>query len=581
MTRQIFAPPAGPSSPPSVSVVAISSVDGPEATDVRSHRIKQLEDELATLRDDMRSAIEEQEIAHEKLQLANEKVIRSNEELQINREEIDLTNEKLLTANQELRVRNDRLSEANAFAGTIFGTIREAIVVLTPDLRIRNVNPVFHSLFGLEEADVEGQLIYELANRRWDILQLRSLLTNVTTCEVPVRNFELTHSFPGVGEKVLSLNARRVVWQQEVILLAIEDITEHRRLQRLIQEREDLTYQLRQTDEAVDQLSVLREQVRARARGELLHASSHDLRASLGIIQGAADLLSFADSDQERGQMLDVIQRNVKQTTRLITELLDFSRLEAGRQSVSFAPFDAADLLRQLGENVRPLIEKKGLTLHLSGEDSLPVEGDALNVFRIAQNVVLNALNYTDQGSIGMRWGNTGPDEWFFGIDDTGPGMEQDAAYRPSHGIAVDSPDLPFGRSSKFLPGPAGEGIGLTIVRQLCELLRGRSVIDSPSRGVAQRSGCCCPSVTERITPPYGLPQAGSADAVHQWSATSPVPAAPARTRVARLPNAGPYPLIRSLGADHCSRQKRRVRGGSPGGSAGSANRKDQTTPRQ
>jgi two-component system CheB/CheR fusion protein len=92
----------------------------------------------------------------------------------------------------------------------------------------------------------------------------------------------------------------------------------------------------------------------------LLRASSHDLRGSLGVIQGAADLLIFADTDEDRLQMLDMIQRNVRETTRLITELMDFSRLEAGKQQVVLAPFDAAGLLGQLGENIRPLVKEKG-----------------------------------------------------------------------------------------------------------------------------------------------------------------------------------------------------------------------------
>ena len=236
MTRQVSTPSAEPSSPPSVPDVAISSAGGLDATDVRSQRINQLEAELATLRDDTRPVIEEQETACERLRPTNEGVICPNEESQTSRKEIESTNEKLRTINQELRVRNDQLSEANAFAEAIFGTIREATLVLTADLRIKGANPMFYTLFGLSEDDVKGRLIYELASRQWDIPQLRALLTDVATRDV--QGFELTYDFPGVGEKVLSLNARRVVRQQEAILLAIEDITGHRRLQHLLEERE-------------------------------------------------------------------------------------------------------------------------------------------------------------------------------------------------------------------------------------------------------------------------------------------------------------------------------------------------------
>ncbi|GAB3644201.1 CheR family methyltransferase [Spirosoma arcticum] len=892
-------------------VTAIVTAES-DAADVRSRRIRQLEDEMSTLREDMHSVVEGQEAAHEELQSANEEIISSNEELQsINeeletgKEEIESTNEELLTINQELQVRNEQLSESYAYAEAIFGTIREATLVLSPDLRIKSANPVFYSLFGLSEETTEGRLIYELANRQWDIPQLRILLTDVATRDMQVQGFELRYEFPGVGEKVLLLNARRVVRQKEAILLAIEDITEHRRSQQFLkereawfrqiannapaliwvagpdgrytflnnvwldftgrsltdvmdtgwahtlhpddrasyeqtyrayfenrqphqteyrlrqhngeyhwmlekaqptftpdgqfsgfigtaadvqgpkelnaelstlvvertaelthtnerlqlandqlqsvlngvpaavtlleavvpnggdavvgtpesqtpavgvpvdfttsgfnqraqqllgdapamirakslleinpefrenglfdtyvavyqsgqsayrevdfetqdgtrcfafyvtrqvdgqgvvvtalditdrkeieervrqtakslqavldnspasigllqpvrtssgaisefrvavanqrfaqlmgqplkqineiklnqltdqlwgqqtldnltrvietgepvyaeqqqsngswlalsvtkqedsvvmigfditdlrqmqQQREDLLNQVRQSGETVEELSVLQEQVRV--RGELLRTSSHDLRGSLGIIQGATDLLAFADSDEERAQMLDMIQRNVLETTRLITELLDFSRLEAGQQQVQLASFDAAELLRKLGENIRPLVENKRLTLRLSGEKQLPVEGDALNMLRIAQNVVLNALKYTDHGSITLQWGNSEPDEWFFSVADTGPGMDQALVDRLSHeGRASEAvlnyptvagaPTATALLDNKPVLGSApGEGIGLVIVRQLCDLLRGRLLVESqPGQG--------------------------------------------------------------------------------------------------
>lgn len=221
------------------------------STDARNRRIKELEIELANLREDMRSIIEEQESSNEELQSANEEIISSNEELQsineeleTSKEEIESTNEELLTINQELQVRNDQLSEAYQFAEDIFGTIREATLVLDTDLRVKSANPAFYNLFKLSEETVERRLIYELAHRQWDIPELRLMLTDIITSDAQFQGFELTYSSPDVGEKILSLNARRVVRQHESILLAIEDITEHRRAQRLLAEREAWFHQI-------------------------------------------------------------------------------------------------------------------------------------------------------------------------------------------------------------------------------------------------------------------------------------------------------------------------------------------------
>lgn len=216
-----------------------------DVTEKRNIRIRQLEAELATLREDMRSIVEEQEANNEELQSANEEIISSNEELQsineeleTSKEEIESTNEELLTINQELQVRNDQLSEANEFSEIIFATIREATLVLDGDLRIKSANKTFYTLFRVDEENTEGRLIYEIGNRQWDIPKLRLLLADVIRRNVQVDSFEVTHNFEGIGEKVLLVNARRVVRQEEAILLAIEDITDHRRAQRLLAERE-------------------------------------------------------------------------------------------------------------------------------------------------------------------------------------------------------------------------------------------------------------------------------------------------------------------------------------------------------
>ncbi|MCK8495740.1 PAS domain S-box protein [Spirosoma sp. RP8] len=237
-------------------LIIFEEVDPPvapvtQSTSARNRRIKELESELANLREDMRSIIEEQEASNEELQSANEEIISSNEELQsineeleTSKEEIESTNEELLTINQELQVRNDQLSEAHQFSEDIFNTIREATLVLDTDLRIKSANPAFYRLFQLNASETEGRLIYELGNRQWDIPDLRLMLTDVVTSGAQFQGYELTYQSLITGEKRLSLNARRVVRQQDSILLAIEDITEHRRAQQLLAEREAWFHQI-------------------------------------------------------------------------------------------------------------------------------------------------------------------------------------------------------------------------------------------------------------------------------------------------------------------------------------------------
>ncbi len=226
-------------------------VPSTQSTSARNNRIKELETELTNLREDMRSIIEEQEASNEELQSANEEIISSNEELQsineeleTSKEEIESTNEELLTINQELQVRNDQLSEAYQFSEDIFRTIGEATLVLDTDLRIKSANPAFYRLFDLTEETTERRLVYELDDRQWDLYELRLMLIDVLTTGAQIQNYELRYVSATVGEKRLSLNARRVVRQQDSILLAIDDITERQRAQQLLAEREAWFHQI-------------------------------------------------------------------------------------------------------------------------------------------------------------------------------------------------------------------------------------------------------------------------------------------------------------------------------------------------
>lgn len=219
-----------------------------ELNAIKDKRAKQLEAELTALREDMRSIIESQEAAVEELQSANEEIVSSNEELQsineeleTSKEEVESSNEELITINQELQLRNEQLTESQDYAEAVFSNIREALVILDKSLRVKTANFVFYKTFNLREEHTEGRLLYDLNHKQWEIPKLRELLEDVLPDNTFVHGFEIVHNYPGVGEKHLVINARRITQKihgEQLILLAIEDITEHKRAQKMIAERE-------------------------------------------------------------------------------------------------------------------------------------------------------------------------------------------------------------------------------------------------------------------------------------------------------------------------------------------------------
>ncbi|RYF87055.1 MAG: PAS domain S-box protein [Chitinophagaceae bacterium] len=227
-------------------LLEIKEVVSGDAT--KDQRVKQLEDELSSMREDMRTLVEEQEAANEELQSVNEEIVSSNEELQsineeleTSKEELESSNEELLTINQELQMRNEQLAEIQEYSEAIYTTIRESLLILDKNLRIKNANLTFYKTFRVTEEETHGKLLYEVGSHQWDIPKLRELLEDIIPRNSHVADYEVVHKFPRIGEKVMMLNARRLVRKlhaEHLILLALEDITEFRHAQELIAEKE-------------------------------------------------------------------------------------------------------------------------------------------------------------------------------------------------------------------------------------------------------------------------------------------------------------------------------------------------------
>jgi two-component system CheB/CheR fusion protein len=119
-------------------------------------------------------------------------------------------------------------TEAQILAEAIIDTVRESLLVLHADLRVKSANHSFYESFQTDRADTEGRLVYELGGGQWNIPALRRLLSDILPNNGDLQGFEVDHTFATVGRRVMLLNARRIDHLQ-LVLLAIEDITERRR----------------------------------------------------------------------------------------------------------------------------------------------------------------------------------------------------------------------------------------------------------------------------------------------------------------------------------------------------------------
>jgi two-component system CheB/CheR fusion protein len=198
-------------------------------------RIRQLELELEQIREDIRTVTESQEAAIEELQSANEELLSGSEELQTLNEELETSgeelqsnNEELISVNDELMDRQEQLTAARNYAEAIITTIREPLVIMDRNLRVKSANAAFYKCFDTPEIDTEGRLFYELGHGHWNSLSLRKMLEDILPHQFVVENYEYENEFHMLGKRTMLLNARRIVnekYADPLILLAIEDIT--------------------------------------------------------------------------------------------------------------------------------------------------------------------------------------------------------------------------------------------------------------------------------------------------------------------------------------------------------------------
>jgi len=221
-------------------------------------------------------------------------------------------------------------------------------------------------------------------------------------------------------------------------------------------------------------------------RGQSLRIASHDLRGSLALVQGAASMLQEPRLDDEgRRDMARLVQSGVATLNQMLTDLLNLARLEAGQEKREIVAFDVAPLLQSFCESSQPMAKERDLYLRAQGPDSLSVEGDPIKVQRILQNLLLNALKYSQHGGVTVSWQECENDQWSFCVRDTGPGLSEGAMplskeLMEATDEATEAPDTTAPDENKKSASPAGgEGIGLSIVRRLCALLEATLQVES------------------------------------------------------------------------------------------------------
>ena len=246
----------------------------------------------------------------------------------------------------------------------------------------------------------------------------------------------------------------------------------------------------------------------SRAKSEFLANVSHEIRTPMNALLGVAELLAESELTPAQRRHVQVFRQSGQALHELINDLLDISKIEAGRFELESAPFALLPMLEQLMALMRPRAEQKGLHLVLHFEAGLPgrVVGDRKRLEQVLLNLLGNALKFTPSGSVTLTAGAV-PGGVRFEVSDTGIGIV------PSKLEAIFEPFTQADASTARHYG--GTGLGLAITKNVVELMGGRiEVRSSPGQGTVFRV----------VLP---LPQAPGLPPGTALPAPAPAPAAP------------------------------------------------------
>jgi PAS domain S-box-containing protein len=211
-----------------------------------------------------------------------------------------------------------------------------------------------------------------------------------------------------------------------------------------------------------------------RVKSEFLAAMSHELRTPLNAIGGYAQLIQLGLSGpvtEMQHEQLDRIQKSQQHLLSVINDILNHSRIEAGKVTYEIAPFPVREAIRAVEPMVEPLAGSKGLSLNICiPSTDLVVQADSTKVEQILINLLSNAVKFSDAGTIEVTCGGTSESVWI-SVRDTGVGIDAEH---------LETIFAPFAQVGRSLASPKeGTGLGLSISRNLAVAMHGGLSVES------------------------------------------------------------------------------------------------------
>ena len=371
---------------------------------------------------------------------------------------------------QELARSEDALKQQKRILQSILDSMSDGVIVADDEGRLLLVNPSAERLLQLSLADTAE------ASHRW-MRRQRLLLPDMVTPYPPDR-FPLTQAIRGEavegveafiadghddGGIWLSINATPLKDEEGVLhngVAVFHDITVRKRSEE----------ELRKAKDAAEAANV--------AKSRFLANMSHELRTPLNAVIGYSEMLQEQAVDDGRPELipdLKKIHSAGKHLQGLIDDILDLSKIEAGKMEVFVESFEVSDVVDEVVSTIEPLVEKAGNSLQVTCPDDIgAIRADMTKVRQVLFNLLSNACKFTQNGTVSLHVERqyTPAGEWlYFRVHDTGIGMSHEQVDK----LFQEFTQADTSTTRKY----GGTGLGLAISRRFARMMGGDILVES------------------------------------------------------------------------------------------------------
>jgi two-component sensor histidine kinase len=312
-----------------------------------------------------------------------------------------------------------RIEDAQTLAEAIVDTIHEPFIVLDAQFRVLAASRSFYETFDVDPEHTIGSLLYGLGDGQWDIPALRVLMETIIPEQVAMDGFEVDHDFPGLGRRIMLLNARKVLYETSpdtTILLAFTDITARRAIEL---EKEEL---LAETEVLLRQNQVLLQ--------ELQHRVANSLQIIASILMLKARLVT---SEETRHHLEDAHQRVMS-----VAAVQSHLHTLGGVDQVAVGPY-LSTLCDSLAASM--IGEDQSIVLEVIADEGSIGSDKAVSIGLIVTELVINAVKYAFPtnlagGLVQVSYQSQGPD-WTLSVSDNGVGKTAAAGAETPGGLGT------------------------------------------------------------------------------------------------------------------------------------------------